>query len=127
MGLLKSDETSVTLLTNLTENPINQAAWERFVAHYEPRIRGWCRQGGLQTADAEDVTQDVLLRLTRALPKFTYDPSRTFRGWLRLVTEHALADFFADRKRRPAATSGEDRARALLERGAARRPFKAVE
>ena len=52
---------------------------------------------GLQPADAEDVTQDVLLRLSRALKMFTYDPSRTFRGWLRAVTLHALNDFAAER------------------------------
>src|SRR6516165_6411049 len=120
MESIQSDKTSATLLNNLRGNPIDQVAWATFVAHYEPRIRGWCRQRGLQTADANDVTQDVLLRLTRALPKFSYDASRTFRGWLHLVTQHALADFFADRKRRPAESQGDDRARSLFEGAEAR-------
>jgi RNA polymerase sigma factor (sigma-70 family) len=115
MEFSSSDDTSLTLLERVGQEPSDQAAWEAFVACYGPKIRGWCRQRGLQPADAEDVTQDVLLRLARALKTFTYDPSRTFRGWLRLVTQHALSDFFAERKRRPGAGSGDDHVLAVLE------------
>ncbi|MGP0067507.1 MAG: RNA polymerase sigma factor [Isosphaeraceae bacterium] len=48
-----------------------------------------------------------VLRLSRALKTFTYDPSRTFRGWLRSVTQHALSDFAAERRRRPVAIGGD--------------------
>jgi RNA polymerase sigma factor (sigma-70 family) len=115
MGPAPSERTSVKLLELVGQEPIDQAAWQAFVDHYGPKIHGWCRQGGLQEADAEDVVQDVMLRLARALRTFTYDPSRTFRGWLRLVTQHALSDFFADRKRRLAAGSGDARVLAVLE------------
>ncbi len=115
MKLSQSEQTSVKLLEQVSQDPIDQGAWDTFVAFYAPKINGWCRQSGLQAADAEDVTQDVLLRLARALRTFTYDPSRTFRGWLRLVTQRALADFFANRKRRPTAVNGDDRVLAVLE------------
>ena len=82
MASIESEETSPTLLGRVGKDPGDQVAWAAFVACYGPKIRGWCRQRGLQPADAEDVTQDVLLRLSRALKTFTYDPSRTFRGWL---------------------------------------------
>ena len=59
------------------------------------------------------------MRLDRALRKFNYDPSRRFRGWLRVVTEHAVSDFFVDQKRRPRAR-GEDRGLAALETTEAR-------
>ena len=114
MGSLDSDHTDPTLLKRLGQDSSDEAAWEAFVAHYRPKIRAWCGQRGLQAADADDVTQDVLLRLARALRKFTYDPSRKFRGWLRVVTEHAVSDFFADQKRRPRAR-GEDRGLVALE------------
>jgi RNA polymerase sigma factor (sigma-70 family) len=48
------------------------------------------------------VTQDVLLKLQRLLAKFAYDPSRSFRGWLRTLTHHAWRDLVNDRKRRGA-------------------------
>jgi RNA polymerase sigma-70 factor (ECF subfamily) len=110
----RADETSLTLLWRVGQETPDQKAWELFVASYGPKIRSWCRRRGLQPADAEDVTQDVLLRLARALKTFHYDPSRTFRGWLRSVTEHALSDFFADRRRRPGVGSGDDRVLEIL-------------
>ena len=115
-----SEETNVRLLARVGQDPIDQAAWEAFVAYYGPTIQLWCRKRGLQASDVEDVTQDVMLRLARALRTFMYDPSRSFRGWLRLVTEHALADFFVDRQRRPATGSGDDRGLAVLETAQAR-------
>ncbi len=108
MGNRYLDTTSATLLMRIGRDPSDQVAWETFVACYGPKINHWCRQRGLQEADAEDVTQNVLLRLARALKTFNYDPSKTFRGWLRQVTEHALSDFFLDRKRRPVAGGGSD-------------------
>ncbi len=115
MGRPLSEQTSPSLLGRVGQDPCDQAAWEAFVAYYGPKIRGWCRERGLQGADADDVTQDVLVRLARALRTFAYDPSRTFRGWLRLVTQHALSDFFAHRKRWPGAGSGDDRGLAVLQ------------
>jgi len=113
MGPAQSEHTSPELLGRVGQDPSDQEAWATFVAHYGPKIRGWCRQRGLQAADADDVTQDVLLRLARALRRFTYDPSRSFRGWLRLVTEHALSDYFAVRKRRRRSGGGDDGLAAL--------------
>jgi RNA polymerase sigma-70 factor (ECF subfamily) len=120
-----SEHTDPSLLRRLGQDCPDQAAWGAFVAHYGPKIRAWCCQRGLQAADADDVTQDVLLRLCRAIQKFTYDPSRKFRGWLRVVTEHAVSDFFVDRDRRPRAR-GEDRGLAALETAEARNELLAL-
>jgi RNA polymerase sigma-70 factor (ECF subfamily) len=46
-----------------------------------------------------DVTQIVLLKLVRSLPDFAYDPSRSFRGWLRTLTAHSWSDFIRDQVR----------------------------
>ena len=101
------DLTSTTLLGRVGLSPHDEVAWARFVALYGSKIRGWCLRWGLQAADTEDVTQEVLLRLARKLGTFQYDRSRSFRGWLRTVTRNALADFLADRKRQ-CAGSGDD-------------------
>ena len=99
-----SSLTSESLLGRLRQGPDNQAAWDRFVERYGPMIYGWCRHWRLQEADAEDVTQEVLLCLARKLRTFAYDPARSFRGWLRTLTEHACSDFFAERGRRDCAS-----------------------
>src|SRR6266487_1159865 len=85
--------TCPTLLARLRHDPSNESAWEEFVEHYGRHIYRWCRQWKLQDADAEDVTQDILVKLTQKLRAFTYDPSRSFRGWLKTVAHHAWRDF----------------------------------
>ena len=99
-----SSLTSESLLGRLSQSPDDQAAWDRFVERYAPMIYGWCRHWHLQEADAEDVTQEVLVCLARKLRSFAYDPVRSFRGWLRTLTEHACIDFVAERGRRDCAS-----------------------
>jgi RNA polymerase sigma factor (sigma-70 family) len=100
--------TSLTLLGRLRQDPKDQAAWNEFVARYEPKIFQWCLGWRLQESDARDVTQDVLLKLNRLLAKFAYDPSRSFRAWLKTLTHHAWRDL-VDERRRMGAGSGDSR------------------
>jgi RNA polymerase sigma factor (sigma-70 family) len=98
-------DTSLTLLERLQKNPDDPQAWTLFVDRYQPRIRRWCITWGLQDSDADDVAQEVLVKLFAALRKFQYDPSRSFRAWLKTVTQHAWSDFVAARRRHPTHTS----------------------
>src|SRR5262245_1197431 len=90
--------TRVTLLTQLRHDPSDRAGWEEFVERYGPHIYRWCRRWGLQHADAEDVTQIILLKLTKKLRTFAYDPSGSFHGWLKTVAHHAWRDFEDSRR-----------------------------
>jgi RNA polymerase sigma factor (sigma-70 family) len=110
----RSSRTSVTLLGRLRQCPKDQAAWNDFVARYEPKILQWCRGWRLQESDARDVTQDVLLKLHGLLAKFDYDPSRSFRGWLRTLTRHAWSELVDERKR-GGIVSGDSRMGELFE------------
>jgi RNA polymerase sigma-70 factor (ECF subfamily) len=92
-------DTSLTLLERLQKNPDNRQAWHLFIQRYQPRIHRWCRDWGLQDSDADDVAQEVLAKLFAALRKFRYDPSRSFRAWLKTVTQHAWSDFVSARLR----------------------------
>lgn len=91
-----SDSTRSTLVHRLTQNPADQVSWAEFVRLYGPAIRSWLTHRGLQEADAQDVAQNVLLRLTAKLPQFKYDPTRSFRGWLKTLTHHAWHDFVTE-------------------------------
>jgi RNA polymerase sigma-70 factor (ECF subfamily) len=96
-----------TTLFAVLEQPANSEAWSKFVERYRPTVFHWCRQHGLQMADAEDVTQEVLGKFAKAVRTFTYDRSKAgFRAWLRTVTKRALYDLVAD--------SRKDRARGLV-------------
>ena len=99
MAEWSDSRTSLTLLEALRQTPNNASAWEKFVWRYRPMIIAWCREWDLQGADAEDVAQDVLARLTEKLAQFQYDPSRCFRAWLKTVTQHAWSDMIAHRLR----------------------------
>lgn len=90
------DNTRITLLNRLNQNPADEISWAEFVRVYSPAIRKWLLHWGLQEADAQDVAQDVLLRLTAKLPQFKYDASRSFRGWLKTLTHHAWHDFVTE-------------------------------
>jgi RNA polymerase sigma-70 factor (ECF subfamily) len=87
--------TSSTLLGRLRQSPQDESAWAAFVDRYGPKILGWCRRWDLQEADA----QDVLLKLARKIRDFQYDPTRSFRAWLKTLTQHAWSDFVQARKR----------------------------
>lgn len=85
--------TRVSLLFQLRHNPGDEAGWDVFVERYGRHIYRWCRQWKLQDADAEDVTQNVLLKLNEKMRNFRYDPARSFRGWLKTVAHHTWRDF----------------------------------
>jgi RNA polymerase sigma-70 factor (ECF subfamily) len=87
--------TRASLLLRLRQDPPDQQAWAEFVDRYGRQIHAWCRRWGLQEADAEDVTQTVLLQLASKLQTFSYDPAQRFRAWLKTLTHHAWSDFLA--------------------------------
>jgi RNA polymerase sigma-70 factor (ECF subfamily) len=105
----------VTLLGRLRAAPDDPAAWAEFVASYGRKVHLWCRAWGLQEADAQDVTQNVLLKLAGRMRDFAYDPGKSFRAWLKTLAHHAWQDFLTA-QRKPGRGTGDD---AVLERLAA--------
>ena len=99
MPEFEGSTTHVSLLLRLGHDPSDQAAWEEFVDRYGAKMHSWCRAWALQEADAEDVTQAVLAKLAALLRRFSYDPSQSFRGWLRTLVNNACRDCMADRRR----------------------------
>lgn len=91
------DSTSESLLIRLRERA-TERDWERFTAIYYPLIFGWSMASGLQNADAEDLTQEVLATLIRKMRYFEYDRNASFRAWLKTVT----LNHFRDRLKRRA-------------------------
>jgi RNA polymerase sigma-70 factor (ECF subfamily) len=114
MGEPAEPSTGSTLLV-LVRNPADPKAWEAFVERYTPLVAGWCRRWQLQSADVQDVTQEVLLKLARHIRKFSYDPAKGhFRGWLLTVTRNAWRDLCKSRSEAACAT-GDPHMQRLLE------------
>lgn len=67
--------------------------WQRFVEKYSPLVYRWCRQAGLQPADAAEVTQDTFLAVLRHVSRFSRaDSDSTFRGWLWTIAHRKICD-----------------------------------
>ncbi len=97
--------TSPSLLAKL-QIPTEERAWARFVDLYSPLLLYWARQTGFGAHDAEDFVQDVFILLVQKLPEFSYDQTRSFRGWLKTVALNKMRD----RQRRrsvPVAAGGQ--------------------
>jgi RNA polymerase sigma-70 factor (ECF subfamily) len=102
------------LLGRLKQETKDQEAWAEFVGRYGAQILRWCNKWNLQEADAQDVTQTVLVKLAEKMQTFQYDPSRSFRAYLKTLTNYALCDFLESRKR-PGAGAGGSVALDVLE------------
>jgi RNA polymerase sigma factor (sigma-70 family) len=106
--------TSITLLERRRQEPADQAAWAEFVRRYGPLVYRWCRRWHLQEADAQDVTQAVLVKLAQRMHGFRYDPARSFRAYLKTLARYAWCDFLASR-RQPGAGTGDSNVLQALE------------
>jgi RNA polymerase sigma factor (sigma-70 family) len=105
--------TDLSLLSRLRRDPTDQVAWGSFVQRYGRRIYLWCRRWQLQEADAENVTQNVLLILSKQLREFQYDPTGRFRSWLKTVTHHAWSKYVTGEQKHGRG-SGDSRTVGLL-------------
>lgn len=115
MTLDTDDEsTSTTLLRRVAVEPLDEAAWDAFVERYGRMVFRWCRRWNLQEADAQDVTQGVLLQLANQMKGFTYNPDGRFRAWLRTVAYRAWVKFLEGRKK-PGTGTGDSGVWRMLE------------
>lgn len=65
--------------------------WVEFYAIYKPMLVGYFRKQGLSDGDAQDMVQEVFLKLCKRI--HTYDRERTrFRTWLFTVARNTLID-----------------------------------
>ena len=105
-------ETRASLLVR-AQNPADQGAWHEFVEIYRPLILRLAQQKGMQSADADDVAQRVLLSVAKAVERREYDPTRAkFRTWLNRVAHNAILNALI--RHSPDCGSGDSRILAAL-------------
>ena len=90
------------------------SAWHAFDATYRPLVRAWARRMGLTGDEADELCQRVMIGVARRMGGFRYDPSRTFRGWLRALTRSRAVDLVRARGGADRPLSAEDEAGAAL-------------
>jgi RNA polymerase sigma-70 factor, ECF subfamily len=73
------------------------AAWEEIVQRYHRRIYNLCYRFAGSTDDAQDLTQDVFIKMYRTLK--SYDLERgAFMTWVTTITRNLLVDHFRKTK-----------------------------
>lgn len=96
---MNAPSTHASLLLRLRDGD-DQEAWERFCRDYGSLIRSYGRRRGLQESERDDLLQEVLLALSKALPGFTYDPAKgKLRGYLKAVTERTISRLLRQKSR----------------------------
>lgn len=82
--------TRPSLLLRLRD-PGDTGAWHDFVELYGGMIFQYCRRREMQAADASEITQEVLLQVSRSIGSFEYQPHRgKFRSWLSAIVRTKL-------------------------------------
>jgi RNA polymerase sigma-70 factor (ECF subfamily) len=93
-------DTRSSLLARVRD-PADAAGWREFFALYEPLLQAYVRKRGVSGQDADEVVQDVLSHLVKAMPSFALQRGRgRFRTWLWRVTGNTLIDRFRRERRR---------------------------
>lgn len=89
----QAPSTHPSLIVRLAMVPEDAESWRQFVYRYGGPLLMWCRQHGLQEADAKDVSQEVLLRIARQIQHPNHRLPHSFRRWLRAVVHGAWCDW----------------------------------
>ncbi len=76
----------------------DKAAYQTLLRDCVPLIRAIARRKGVDISQVEDVVQEVLLTIHRA--RQTYDPTRSFTAWLRVIAERRAIDLLRQSGRR---------------------------
>lgn len=92
-------ETRESLIIQV-KDPSNRDAWGTFVDLYRPVINRIALARGLQDADAQDLTQQVLMAVASSIGRWEKSGETTrFRHWLRRVVRNAIVNAISRRPR----------------------------
>lgn len=84
-------DTRISLLQRLHDRG-DSTAWVEFCEIYQRAIYRLALKYGLQDADAREVSQEVLLAVSRRIHLFEVEGRGTFRAWLATIARHATID-----------------------------------
>jgi len=101
--------TRQTLLMRVRDRA-DQDAWREFDKLYRQLLVAVALKRGLQPEDAENLAQDVMLKVSKAMPQFEYDPEGKgrFRSWLFTIAYREIVSQQRRQKRQPVGSGADD-------------------
>ena len=94
------DDTSSSLLSRVKNRDAD--AYVQLVRWIGPRILRWCELSGLQDADREEVSQQVLMNVWHGIAAFRkVSAGDSFRGWVYSITRNCIRDLLTKRRAPP--------------------------
>lgn len=115
---LQGPETRESLIGKLCGSA-SEEAWTEFAGLYRPLVIRVAIAKGLQHADAEDLAQDVLAVVGRAIGSFDAAADGSFRGWLFKITRNLCINHLTrspfSGKRGPIGSGDSDVQRMLMQ------------
>ena len=98
MGEENYNPTRLTLLAKLKKTE-NHEAWLEFETIYRGFILSLILRMGINSADAEDISQAVLTKVWQKIEDFEYNQNKgKFHNWLAAMTRNTVKDFFRTKK-----------------------------
>jgi RNA polymerase sigma-70 factor (ECF subfamily) len=77
----------------------DQKSWQDFYDIYSRLIYGAAIKAGLTETEAEDVVQDTVIAVAKAIQGFKYQPEKcAFKTWLHSITRRQVANQFRKRQ-----------------------------
>lgn len=98
--------TSISLLDGIRNNVAG--SWARLTDFYGPLVYRKCRRAGLTEHDAQDVAQNVFLKVFRSFHTFRRSPPEMlFRKWFKTVIRSVVTDYMRKQLKIPDRAVGE--------------------
>lgn len=100
------EPTRASLILRL-QNSEDLAAWDEFAAIYGPVIFKIATSRGFQTADAENLVQEVMIAVSVSVSNWLERDDRgSFRAWLLRIARNATVDMITQKATRPLGHDG---------------------
>ena len=80
-------------------DPSDHDAWERFDQHYRPFLFSLLNKMQVNSADQDDLCQEILIRLHKSVGTYVRDRAR-FRTWLSTIIRNTACSYFSKTQRR---------------------------